>query len=364
VNLDAIRAELPVLERFAYLNAGTFGPLPRRTVDAMTEHQAERLEQGRAGRAFFERALASRDELRTQLARLIGAEAGSVALMTSTTEGCNAVVAGLRLQAGDQVVTTDAEHPGLRGALRAWDLDVRVALVSTAPAADAFDLLRREVTSETRLIALSHVTWTTGQVLPIRELGELGVPVLVDGAQAAGAISIDVRELRCDFYTVSGQKWLCGPDATGGLYVRPDWTERLRITYPSYVSWEDTVELVPWPNARRYESAFAPTTYVVGLLASLAFAREAGEERFARALAMAERCRELVAEVCEVRTEPGQATLVSFAAPDGDPKELEARVEAEGVVIRDLPGTGWLRASCGFWTSEDDLGRLLAALAG
>jgi L-cysteine/cystine lyase len=364
VNIDAVRAELPVLDRFAYLNAGTFGPLPRRTVVAMTQHAEERLELGRAGGAFFEGALARREELRAELARLIGAEPGSVALTTSTTEGCNAVVAGLRLAGGDQVVTTDAEHQGLRGALRAWDLDVRVAAITDAPAADAFELIRREVTHETRLIALSHVTWTTGQALPIRELGELGVPVLVDGAQSAGAIPVDVRELGCDFYTVSGQKWLCGPDATGGLYVRPDWTERLRITYPSYVSWEDTVELVPWPNARRYESVFTPTGSVEGLLASLAFARDAGEERFAHAQRMAERCRQLVGGMGEVVTESGQGTLIAFAIPESDPKELVARAETEGVVIRELPGTGWLRASCGFWTSEGDLQRLVAALGG
>ena len=351
-----------MLDRFAYLNAGTFGPLPRRTTEAMTEHARERLEEGRAGHAFFEAAMAAREELRGELERLIGADGGSVALTTSTTEGCNTVVAGLRLGAGDQVVTTDAEHPGLRGALRAWDLDVRVAPISGAPAADAFDLVRREVTPATRLIAISHVTWTTGQVLPVRELSGLGVPVLVDGAQSAGAIPVDVTALGCDFYTVSGQKWLCGPDATGGLYVRPDWTERLRLTYPSYVSWEDTGELAPWSNARRFESVFMPTASVVGLLASLGFAREAGEERFVHARSISERCRELVGEVCDVVTEPGQGTLVSFVSAEGSTPEVVARAEEEGVVIRDLPGAGWIRASCGFWTDEDDLRRLVSVL--
>lgn len=364
MNLEAVRAELPVLERYAYLNAGTFGPLSRRTIEAMSAHQVKRLELGRAGRPFFESLMASREELRAELARLIGAKPGSVAVMTSTTEGCNAVVAGLRLEAGDQVVTTDAEHPGLRGALHAWGLDVRLARVSKAPAAEAFEVIRREVTGDTRLIALSHVTWTTGQVLPIRELGELGPPLLVDGAQSAGAIPVDVAELGCDFYTVSGQKWLLGPDATGGLYVRPDWTERVRLTYPSYLSWQDTVELVPWPSARRFESVFTPTASVVGLLESLAFARDVGEERFVHARMMAERCRELVGEKCEVVTEGGQATLVSFRMPDVALSELEARLEEHRVIIRDLPGTGWARASCGFWTNEDDLERLAAALGG
>jgi L-cysteine/cystine lyase len=361
VNLEAVRAEIPVLERAAYLNAGTFGPLPRRTVETMVRHVEERLALGRAGRAFFEGALAARDELRARLAALIGAPRDSLALATSTTEGCNIVVAGLRLEAGDEVVTTDAEHPGLLGALRAWNLDVRKAGVSAARALDAFDLVRREVTPRTKLIAVSHVVWTTGQVMPVRELTGLGVPVLVDGAQSAGAIPVDLEALGCDFYTVSGQKWLLGPDATGGLYIRPDWIDRLAQTFPSYPAWADVTTLEPWPDARRFESLFTPTASVAALLESLAFADGAGDERFAHARGIAERCRELVGTRCEVVTEPGQAGLVSFR-PNGDPAETVARLEEAGVIVRDLPGTGLVRASCGFWTSEGDLERLAGAL--
>jgi selenocysteine lyase/cysteine desulfurase len=101
---------------------------------------------------------------------------------------------------------------------------------------------------------------------------------------------------------------------------------------------------------------------VAGLLASLDFAADAGEERFAHARATAERCRELVASRgLEVVTEPGQATLVSFV-PQGPPDELVERLYERGVVVRDLPQTGWVRALCGFWTSEDDLQRLAAGL--
>ncbi|MBD0318057.1 MAG: aminotransferase class V-fold PLP-dependent enzyme [Thermoleophilia bacterium] len=361
MDLSAVRAELPVLERYAYLNAGTFGPLPRRTVETMVSHESERLAEGRFGRAFFESAMGERQLLRDAFARLLGAETSSIAFTTSTTEACNAVVAGLRLVPGDEVVTTDAEHPGLRGALRAWRLDVREAPVSRAPASEALALVQRELTPRTRLVALSHVTWTTGQVLPVAELATRGAPVLVDGAQSAGAIPVDVGSLGVDFYTASGQKWLLGPDATGCLYVRPDWIERLAMTYPSYLSWEDVAELVPWPDARRFESVFTPTASVAGLSASLAFAEEVGEERFTVARLVAERCRELVGERAEVVTEPGQATLVSFR-PWDPPDEVVARLEGRGVVVRDLPGTGWVRASCGFWTSDDDLERLAAGL--
>ena len=199
-------------------------------------------------------------------------------------------------------------------------------------------------------------------MIPVEQLAGTGVPLLVDGAQSAGAIPVDVGALGCHFYTVSGQKWLCGPDATGALYVRPELCEGLDMTYPSYFSWADFADWSPKEDARRFESSWTPPGSVAGLLESLAFARSAGEERFAHARTIAERCRELVAEHAEVVTEPGQATLVSFV-PRVPAADLVEALAAKDVVVRDLPALGWVRASCGFWTSEDDLDRLAAGLA-
>jgi len=343
------------------LNTGTFGPLPRRTAEIVAAWQRRALEEGRAGHDLFTEWNALRGELRDAVARLIGAPTGSIALTTSTTEGCNAVVAGLRLRPGEEVVTSDVEHPGLLGALRAWELDVRIASVRDRPAAEALDAFDEAITPRTRLIAVSHVAWTTGAVLPIRELVSREVALLVDGAQSVGAIPVDVEELGCDFYTVSGQKWLCGPDATGALYVRLDRIEALKMTFPSYASWEDVASLEPWPDARRYESVFTPAGSTAGLLASIRLAEEVGERRFEAARAMADRCREVLAQQVDVVTEPGQATLVSFK-PAEPADTLVRRLEERGVIVRDLPGLGWVRASCGFWTSEDDLERLVSAL--
>jgi L-cysteine/cystine lyase len=360
VNLERVRRELPVLERYAYLNTGTSGPLPRGTAEAMTAWHRRSLEEPRASYPVFEEIMELRARLRQAIGRLIGAAPETLALTTSTTEGCNAVVAGLRLGAGDEVVTTDSEHPGLLGALRAWDLDVRVGPVSEVAAGDSLEAIARLVTGRTRLIAVSHVLWTTGHVLPVDELARLGPPLLVDGAQSAGAIPVDVGDLGCDFYTVSGQKWLLGPDATGALFVRGDRIEALRQTFPSYVAWENPVELVPWPEARRFESVFLPAASSAGLLASLEFAEEAGEARFAHARETADRCRALVSERADVVTEPDQATLLTWRA-DGAEEQVK-RLWESGVVVRHFPGLPFVRASCGFWTSDDDLERLAAGL--
>jgi L-cysteine/cystine lyase len=327
----------------------------------MAAEERRALERGRFGHAFFVDVMNARGRLRDELGRLIGAGPESIALTTSTTEGCNTVVSGLALGPEDEVVTTDSEHPGLLGALRVSGARVRVAPVSEAPAAEAAATVRREVTDATRLVAVSHVVWTTGQVVPIGELAPDGVPVLVDGAQSVGAIPVDVGELGCDFYTVSGQKWLLGPDATGGLYVRRDWHERLAITSPSYLCWEKPATLEPWPDARRFESSWTPPASVAGLLASVELAREVGDDRFAQARAMTERCRELVAARADVVTEADQATLVSFRPVD-PAAEVVRRLDERSVVVRDLPGLDWVRASCGFWTNDEDLERLVGGL--
>lgn len=353
------RALFPVLERIAYLNAGTFGPLARPTAEVIEAQQRHELEHGRAGLPWFERILALREELRAELAALVHVRPDQVALTSSTTDGCNIVVGGLGLGGGDEVVTTDVEHFGVLGPLHASGARVRVARVRDRPATEAADAILAEITPRTRLVALSHVAWTTGQVLPLELLRrEAGVPLLVDGAQSVGAIPVSAAGF--DFYTVSGQKWLCGPVPTGALVVaEPD---ALAVASPNYLSqssYEPDGRFEPREGAARFDSGWIPPGYLDGLLAAVA---AAPEWRFERAREVTARCRERLAERVEVVTEPDQATLVSFR-PGVDPTEVAARLLEAGVIARDLPGTGWVRVSCGYWTSDEDLERLLAALA-
>lgn len=335
------------------------GPLPRRTGEAVARWARRLVEEGRSSKALFEELLALRDELRGEIGRLLNAPEGSIALTTATTDGCNIVVTGLGIGPGDEVVTTDSEHPGLFGGLVASGAKLRIAEIRERPAAEALSALENQLTDRTRLVALSHVSWLTGAVLPIRELASRGVPVLVDGAQAVGAIPTDVQALGCDFYTVSAQKWLLGPEATGALFVRPERVEELRMTFPSYMSWQFP-DYVPRPGAERFDPGWLPSGSLSGLLESLSFATEVGPSRFEHARKAAARCRELLSEGVDVVTEPDQATLVTWRADE--PVHVAEKLAEQGVVVRDLPGTSWVRASCGFWTSEDDLQRLVRAI--
>jgi L-cysteine/cystine lyase len=358
MTIEEARRKFPVFERFAYLNAGTNGPLAQATVEAMVGQAQADLETGRGGPAYFERIVQLRERVRAKLAAMVGVAEENLSLSTSTTNGCNIVLAGLGLGAEDEVVTTDGEHFGLLGALATSPGQVRVAPVRELPPEQALEVLLAEVTPKTRLLALSDVCWISGNRLPVRELKEAtGLPVLADGAQSAGAIPVEAGEV--DYYAFSCQKWLCGPDGTGGLAVRePD---TLAVAAPSYLSqdgYEPTGLFTPRAGAARFDSGWTPPPALAGLDAALDVAPEG---RFERAAEMAARCRELVAERAEVVTAPGQATLVSFRA-EGDSGELVTRLYEGGVMVRDIPALGWLRASCGWWTTDEDLERLVDAL--
>jgi L-cysteine/cystine lyase len=359
VTFEQARAAFPVLEEYAYLNAGSVGPLAQRTQDALAAAEQDELVHGRATWRYFERMLEARGRLRSALAAEIGVEAELMSLTTSTTEGCRIVLAGLGLGPEDEVVTTDAEHFGLLAPLQISGARIRVAAVRDRPAAEALDAILAEVGPQTKLLALSHVLWINGHVLPMDDLrAAVSVPILVDGAQSVGAIPVDAAPF--DFYTVSGQKWLCGPAPSGGLYVKdPD---KLSVALPSYFSqakYEPDGRFEPREGAQRFDPGWIPVPYLEGLLAAL---DELPEWRFERSRQTADRCRELLFDLgCDVVTEPGHANLVSWRW-EGDTHATALALGEDGVLIRDLPGTGLLRASCGYWTSEGDLTRLGAAL--
>jgi L-cysteine/cystine lyase len=354
-----LRGEFAVLDSVAYLNAGTCGPVPRAARRALDEL----LDIGdRDGRrlAYYERGLELRHRQREHYTRLVGAaRPEDVALTTGTSEGVAKVVAGLDLGPGDEILAPEGEHPGLTGPL--LGAARRGVALRTAPLAE----LPEHVGPRTRLVACSHVGWVTGDVAPSFADLPQDVPLLLDGAQGAGAVPVDVAALGCAFYAAAGQKWLCGPVGTGLLHVAPEWQERLvpvAAGYPAYADSERVLDDDALHRDARVldASAVAPETTAAAVAALDVLADHGWDAVHARARDLAARFADALREHGRRVAPRGDTTLVSWE--EDDPVAVRDELGRQGVAVRALPRTPYVRASVGAWNDERDLDRLLSAL--
>ena len=359
---QSFRAEFPVFKRFRYLNGGTDGPVPARAAAAAQAQISFEAENGRSGAEHWSNLFALWSTLRSRYAHILGCGSTEVALTRATTDGINTVLAGFPLGPGDEILTTDEEHQGLHAPLAAIRAR-RGCAVRVVP----FDEVANEVGAQTRLVACSHVSWITGKVVDVDALRATRVSVLLDGAQALGAIPVDVKELGCDFYAAPGQKWLCGPDRTGCLYVRAERIEAISPPpWPNYIALADTnrpLDLIVHQGARRFDPGVLPGMLALWALAALDVLEEAGFTWItSRGPTLSAQLADMLSERGIAVTERGASTIVTFAVDDA-PAFVE-RAEAEGVIVRDIPGRGLIRASIGAWCLDDDLEELVGLAAG
>jgi selenocysteine lyase/cysteine desulfurase len=208
-------------------------------------------------------------------------------------------------------------------------------------------------------VACSHVSWMTGRVVDAERVAAAGVPFLLDGAQGLGAVPVDVKALGCDFYAASGQKWLCGPQGVGYLYVRGELAKELPPPWPGYPTLDESGK--PHPDARRFDLGLPPTQNTAWALAALDVLERPGIENvYEYAADLAEGLAERLAGAGARVAPRGRSTLVTFE--DDDPPATVERLNDAGIVVRSLPGTSYIRVSVGGWTAQEDLDRLLGAL--
>jgi len=220
-----------------YLNSGTLGPCRKETIEA-TKKAWEELET--LPLKFYGRWGAEElaEKTRRTAARFLGCDISEIVITNSTTNGMNSVAQGLRLKPGDHIVTTDQEHGG---GILCWEYyqkyhGVIVDKIVIPPGENngeaIVNRINDTVTKQTRLISISHIFSSTGLRMPITEISSLArsknILCIVDGAQAAGAIKVNVKELGCHAYATSGHKWLMGPKGTGILYLTKEVQDIIR----------------------------------------------------------------------------------------------------------------------------------------
>jgi L-cysteine/cystine lyase len=375
--LVAIRAALPSLAAGIQLNTGTCGPIPAEVAAVMAELAEYERAIGRSHTDYYLEMLDRMDEARAGVAAVIGAELGAVALTHATTDGMNIATWGLDWSAGDVAVTTVQEHAGGLGSLYSlrdrMRVEVRFAEIGDGSDDEltlaAFD---RAIVPGTRLVSTSHVLWSTGAVLPIPRIAELahdrGALLLVDGAQAAGAIPVSVTQLGADAYSLSSQKWLLGPEGMGALWVAPDAMERMRPAFAGHFSFasSDSQGTATWhADARRFESSDYHRPSIAGFARAVSWlSMYVGLEYVhRRGAAMARRGAEALAAIdgVELLTPRHQmATLVTFRIRGWDAQAaLDELAGRASVIARTIVSLDAIRISIGFFTSEEELDRCL-----
>lgn len=377
-HLQHIRQELPATISHLYLNAGTFGPLPTGVIQAMQERKQNELRNGRLGMQAFEGIFEAYTRARNGVARLLHASEEEIALTSSTGEGMNIISYSLNWQAGDEVITTNHEHPSALGPLyqirNRYGVVLRVADLGPQADRPILEAVSELITARTRLISISHVAWTTGATLDIAAIGRLGrerdILVLVDGAQSAGAIPIDVKALDVDAYAIPAQKWLCGPDGAGALYVRKETIPALHPTHVGYSSakHEQDGEWELVASAQRFEAGTRHTTAVIGQEVALNWLEQVVGypwifERIATLHTYAYHQLQKVPGLTMLTPQPGASGLIAFQLAGQDEAEVVKHLqEAHNIYIRSIPSTHALRVSTGFYNTEEEIDTLVQAL--
>lgn len=367
--LKEMRRNLPVLSHCHYFNTGSAGPLPLPVSRALTEAFHEEVYFGRLGAAVWTRTARAVTDIQSRIGRLINAEPRSIALTRHTTDGLNIAVLGRRWQPGDEILLTSIEHLGgqapaylsrLRDGVRLREVPVGIGGQALP------ERVGEAIGPRTRAVLVSHVAYATGAATSLQPMVDIAhrhnLLVIVDGAQAAGAVPIDVASTGVDYYALPAQKWLMGPEGVGALYVRPDLIEETLPTalgYSSLAPEGGPLSFVLHPDARRFHvgTTFRPAT--LAFAAGLKWLEEevGWSEVFSRIQTVGTTIRSILARhpgISILSPEDSPSGLIVFTVPSRPAEAVVQDALQRGIMIRSVPGEA-IRVSAGWFLDEGDL---------
>ncbi|MCA1728092.1 MAG: aminotransferase class V-fold PLP-dependent enzyme [Actinobacteria bacterium] len=364
---------------FIYLNSGGSGPPSSETISAMRE--ADDLCSGPAyleGTDFYAHQRDQYARAREAAARLVNVDPEDIALTQSTTHGMNLGTFALDWRGGDEVVSSRSEHPGCLVPLHALQERYGIKLRLIEPPITA-EKVEEAMTPRTRLVSISHVDWTTGEVLPLAEISALardrGALTLVDGAQSIGNIPVEVPATGVDMYAFTGHKWVLGPEGMGGLYVRPGLALEVSSTSLGFASLSDPTAFDAeggyrdhlHGGARRFEASTMSPALAAGFATAASAVYERGAEGFAEIGRRADLLMDLLEEQPRVTlrsTRPAVSGLASFEIEGVAAKEAAERLLKQEFVVRFIPEPyPYVRASTHLFNTEEELEALAKAMS-
>jgi L-cysteine/cystine lyase len=383
MNAETIREQIPACSKYIYLNSGWQGPSPLSVIRAVQEAFRDEAE-GPTAPPTHERRLTAFRRSRSAIASLIGAGADEVSIQQNTTEGVNIVLSGIGLQPGDEIITCSGEHSSVivpaYHARDRYGVTLKIVRVSSEDsAADVLARFEEAATPALRLIILSHISYSTGQLFPVRELVALAhqhdAYLLLDAAQSVGQMPVNVRELDCDYCAFPGHKWLLGPAATGALYVRRELIESLnppRVSHhaSAFYNFKDRFE-AKTDTIDKFELTTVSVPLLAGLSAAIGFVDGIGLESINnRAVALARyatgRLRDVEGVELVSVPEPSavQSGIVSFALPGVSPAMLTAHLwESRRIVARTVPDAACTRLCFHAFNTEAEIDAVIEAVA-
>jgi L-cysteine/cystine lyase len=380
-----LRELMPALANKVYFNYGGQGPLPTPSLEAIEASWRAIQELGPFAGSVWPYVGGTVSSLRRRLASWCGVPPERLAFTENVSSGCVLPLWGLPWQEGDELLISDAEHHGVVAACRELARRQKLSLASlpvveTRSGSEAargavLQALERSLTPRTRLVVLSHLLWTTGQLMPIADVAaRLALHpnhpwLLVDGAQSLGSVPVAEAAAAADIYACTGHKWCCGPEGLGVVAL----SERLlEQATPTLIGWRSLADEAAdtgdfHRDGRRFEVATSCTPLFAGLSSSLALLEAEGtdQQRLAQIRQRSAELWEGLGRITSVRPlldEPPPAGLVSFTVVGQDPATLVQRLGERGIWLRNLPDPACLRACTHITTSPADLETLLEVL--
>jgi cysteine desulfurase/selenocysteine lyase len=394
---EQLRSDFPILgnvkvngKPLVYLDNAASSQMPRQVIERLVRYQThEHANIHRGVHYLSETATQAYEDARASVQRFLNArESREIVFTTGCTESVNLVMHGYGrrfIGAGDEIVVTHMEH---HSNIVPWQMlcEEKGAKLRVAPIDDRGEVILEEFerlfNERTRFAAIAHVSNALGTINPVREMiaiaHRFGVPVLLDGAQAAPHVPVDVQALDCDFYAFSGHK-VCGPTGSGALYGKAQLLERMQPFKGGgdmilSVSFEKTTyNTIPY----KFEAGTPPIAAMIGLGTAVDYLRGIGLDRIAAhehdLLAYAT---ERVSQLDGVRiigTAREKAAVLSFYVGDVHPHDVGTLLNEDGIAVRTghhcaqpvmqrfgVPATA--RASFAFYNTFDEVDALVAGI--
>lgn len=331
-----VREQFPLTRERTYLNTGGLGASPYVVIEAVKNKitELERIcETGHSEELWH--------DIKSKAGQILGCKPEELAYMRNATEGIAIVCNGLPLKRGDEVITTTHEHVG--NTLSWLARQKRDGIVmkafepSTQSAQENLERMQKLLTKRTRAISIPHITTSTGQILPVKQIGEWAATnklwYFVDGAQAAGMLPMNLHEIGCHAYAASGHKWLLGPKGTGLLYVREDALDLIESKYLGGYSNTGEFDMLTGafqfhPTAQRYEYGTVSTPLFAGLGVAMELLLKIGTENIwrrdhAMASALKEGLNKLGVEVNSPQHPEEHSAIITFTLRNMDRSKLQ-----------------------------------------